>query len=287
MKISEAIEAVKSYCRGTNHDGQPINPVSTRDQVLHGNTDRECTGIVTTIYTSPDVAKRAAELGANLIISHETCYWCRGSQTAWLEEDPTFQAKSKLLDELGITVWRCHDYIHSGVPLGAENSYVDGIFYGLAKKLGWEDYCEANDFFHGVYEIPETTLDELASFIVTKLGLNGARVIGSGETPVRRVRIPGHAFGGNGDDHYITENREMNVDCELFLELVDFTIAAYLRDANQLGMNKSAITVGHFDIEEPGMEYMVEWLPSALGRQGADIPLFYVQAGGFSRYLRA
>ena len=287
MQISEVINAVKGFCKGTDRDGNPIDSVSTRDQVLHGGVDRKCTGIVTTIYASPEVIKKAAALGANLIISHETCFWCRGGHTAWLHDDPTFQAKSHLLDELGITVWRCHDFIHSGVPLGAGGAYVDGIFYGLAHKLGWEEYCLSGDYFHSVYEIPETTLDGLARTIVSALGVNGARVIGAPGTPVRRVRIPGHAFGGNGDDHYITENRELNVDCELFLELVDFTIAAYVRDANELGFDKCAITVGHFDVEEPGMEYMVEWLPQALGALAENLSLNYVQAGGFSRYLTA
>ena len=287
MQISEVIDSVKRFCRGTAPDGTPIDPATTRDQVLHGSVMRECTGVVTTIYASPEVIEKAAGLGANLIICHETCFWCRGGHTDWLHDDPTFQAKRTLLDDLGITVWRCHDYIHSGVPLGKDGAYVDCIFYGLARKLGWEGRCQAEDYFHGVYVIPETTLDGLARTIITTLGLNGARVIGAGDTPVRRVRIPGHAFGGNADDHYITENREMRVDCELFLELVDFTIAAYVRDANELGLGKCAITAGHFDTEEPGMEAMAEWLPQALGPGSAELPISYVQAGGFSRYLSA
>lgn len=284
MRISEVIDSVKSFCRGTNDDGIPINPETTRDQILHGNINRKCTGIVTTIYASPDVVRKAAELGANLIISHETCYWCRGSRTSWLNDDPVFQEKHALLEECGVTVWRCHDYIHSGVPIGHDGAYVDGIFYGLADKLGWTGYAE-NSFFPGVFTIPTTSLDELSHMLIGRLGLNGARVIGAPNTPIRRVRIPGHALGGNADDHYITENRELDIDCELFLELVDFTIAAYVRDAGLLGKSKCAITLGHFDTEEPGMEYMTHWLPKALGKLSVSLPITYVQAGGFSRYL--
>ena len=41
------------------------------------------------------------------------------------------------MDEYGITVWRFHDYIHSGIPY--KDDYIDGIFYGLAKETGWDD----------------------------------------------------------------------------------------------------------------------------------------------------
>lgn len=286
MKIIEVIDAVKVYCRGIDRSGNPIDPATSRDQVLHGNAERECTGIVTTIYASPAVISAAAEHGANLIISHETCYWCHGGKTGWLADDPSYKAKATLLDEFGITIWRCHDYIHSGVPIGPDGTYVDGIFYGLARKLGW-GRCSSPDFYRGVYVIPETTLDDLARSLIKTLGLNGARVVGAPETPIRRVRIPGHAFGGNGDDHLITENRQFDVDCELFLELVDFTIASYIRDSSELGRHKCAITLGHFDTEEPGMEYMAQWLPEALGNRNSSLPVNYIQAGGFSRYLTA
>ena len=286
MKIIEVIDAVKAYCRGIDRSGNPIDAITSRDQVLHGNAGCECTGIVTTIYASPAVIRAAVERGANLIISHETCYWCHGGKTDWLADDPSYKAKSSLLDEFGITVWRCHDYIHSGVPVVPGGTYVGGIFYGLARKLGW-DRCSSSDFYRGVYEIPETTLDDLARSLVKTLGLNGARIVGASETPVRRIRIPGHAFGGNGDDHLITENRQLDVDCELFLELVDFTIASYIRDSSELARNKCAITLGHFDTEEPGMEHMAQWLPKALGDEGCSLRVSYVQAGGFSRYLTA
>lgn len=34
MKIRELIDSIKAFCRGTDSKGNPINPVTTRDQVL-------------------------------------------------------------------------------------------------------------------------------------------------------------------------------------------------------------------------------------------------------------
>ena len=52
MKIEEAIQAIRSFCSDIDDfTGKPINPRTTRDQVLYGEglRDAEYTGIVTCI----------------------------------------------------------------------------------------------------------------------------------------------------------------------------------------------------------------------------------------------
>ena len=77
MLISEVIEQVKRYCKGS-WMGMKIDDEKTRDKILYGDPDQECTGIVTTIYASVDVIRKAHELGANLIIAHEALLWNHG-----------------------------------------------------------------------------------------------------------------------------------------------------------------------------------------------------------------
>ena len=120
MKISEIIDVVKKNCKGYG----TIDETKTRDKVLYGDVDKQCTGIVTTIYASYDVIKKASELGANFIIAHEALFWNHGDHTDWLKDNETFKLKKQLLDETGITVWRDHDYIHSGIM--HQGRYVDG-----------------------------------------------------------------------------------------------------------------------------------------------------------------
>ena len=135
MKISTIIENMKKYHKGYG----TIDEEKTRDKVLYGNVDQECTGIVTSCWASVDVIKYAIEKGANLIISHEALFWNHGDHQEWLEEskNSVYLEKRKLLDDHQIVVWRDHDYIHSGIPY--KGDYIDGIFLGLAKKMGWED----------------------------------------------------------------------------------------------------------------------------------------------------
>ena len=292
MQIQDVIDAIRNHCGTEYPAGCPIELPTSRDQVLFGRTDRECTGVVTSIYASPHVIAEARRLGANLVIAHEALFWNRGDRIGWLSDDPVFRAKARLLDEAGVTVWRCHDCLHAGIPVGPDGKLEDAIFWGVAKKLGWLSCHVGEGFFPGVFDIPDTTLGELVGRLVRELGLKGARYVGDPETPVSRVRLMGHAYGIGEDDPLIESNRRLGIDCELALEVVDYTIAEYVRDAAALGIPKGLVTVGHFDLEEPGMELMASWLPDVLlahaRRLGTcDVPasVTYVQAGGFSTYV--
>ncbi len=284
MFISEVIEAVKGYCG--NDDAfthKPIEASSTRDQVLYGNVDQECTGIVTCIWATANVIRRAQELGASLIIAHEALFWNHGDHQDVVAGNRTFEAKRALLDKWGGAVWRCHDYIHAGVPLEADGSMVDGIFYGFAWKMGWLDCRLGGDCME--YRIPATTGRGLARELVAKLGLNGTRLVGDGGARVERVQIPMHIFGRDEREIAHIDNEE--IDCILAMEFIDFTVSEYIRDAGMLNQGKCAIHMGHFNGEEPGMEYMAAWVPDALGEAGACIPVTFVAMGDTYQYVLA
>lgn len=279
MKKSEVIQTIKDYCAGSFYG--IIDEATTRDKVLFGNTDEECTGVVTTCFASADVIRKAAALGCNLIIPHEALVWNHGDHQEWLQSNRTYQAKAKLLNDNGITVWRCHDHIHNGVPL-LPHQYVDGIFYGFAKEAGWDgnivhdDAVRASNYsFHG-----ETAL-QLAQHLVKTFNLNGTRIVGDPETRVQRLRIVGH-IDGRADNEILKQFEEDNIDCAITLECTDYTFNEYIRDSAQLNLPKAIIMLGHFNAEEPGMKYMAEsWLPQIL----PEIPVHFVASGDPFRYV--
>lgn len=286
MLISEVIRKSKSFCGGMDMFGnaEPIDSIRTRDHVLYGSVDRECTGIVTCIWPSAKIIRAAQTLGANLIVSHEALFWNHGDRQGWLAFNKTFQAKKAVLDEWGGAVWRDHDFIHSKVPIDTDGAMVDGIFYGLAWKLGWLD-CRVGDMSNPMdFEIPETSAEELARYLIKKLGLQGTRIVGDPKARVRRVHIPMHLIGPDDDSEtrYVDEH---DVDCLLCMETTDFTTCEYIRDAAQLGQGKAAITIGHFNVEEPGMEYMAHWIFQALGTD--EIPCAFVPQGDPYHYVTA
>ena len=299
MIIKEVIQNVKNYHSGNDyHNGtdftvKPIDEETTRDKVLYGDVEKECTGVVTCIWASSNVIRKAHELGANLIISHEALFWNHGDHTDWLEDNEIFQKKKALLDETGITVWRDHDYIHSGIPV--DGKLYDGIFYGLVKKLGWEKFAATNDgeiqyivvnngknqrFLD--FHFPDIKASDLAIEIRDKLGMNGIRIIGDPNTIVKRARVASHIIGPN-DNGMLSVTDKDQVDCLLTMELTDFTVNEYIRDSAELGHPRCIISVGHFNLEQPGMEYAVNWLPEAIG--DTSIPVQFVSDGDVFKFI--
>ncbi|GAB5055432.1 hypothetical protein PESHB5_19310 [Pediococcus parvulus] len=277
MKINEVINKVKRNYKGYGS----IDDKTTRDQVLYGDTEKECKGIVTAIWASGNVIEKAHELGANLIISHEALFWNHGDHTDWLQEssNKVYLDKKQLLDEYGITVWRAHDYVHSGIRV-EDGSYRDGIFYGFAKKMGWENFMVDDKVMTAKFEIPQTTGKQVAKLLLANLGLNGARVIGSLNNNVSKIAIPFHVFGDANDE--ITEINKGNVDLLLPMEINDFTLSQYVRDNSILNGKVAIISVGHFNIEEPGMSYMAKYLPALLNN---EVGIHFVKVGDTYDYV--
>ena len=284
MRIAQAIENIKGFCCGTDaFTGRAIEAATTRDQVLYGDTALELTGVVTCIWPTAEVIRRANELGANLIVSHEALFWNHGDHREPFEGLPTFEAKRELLDAWGGVVWRFHDYIHAGVPVGENGAMVDGIFYGLGRKLGWLD--RHVDGTYMAYRIEACPAEDLARELVAKLGLNGVRLVGDPGARVENVVIPMHIMGKMAADNAAIVRMERGVDCYLTMECCDFTACEYVRDAAMLGQGKCMIQLGHFNGEEPGMEFAAEWLPRALGAEAAGVPVTFVPMGDTYRYI--
>lgn len=279
MKIIEIINAIKGYCKGENN-GEPCH--DDRDKVLFGDANQECTGIVSTVFASVDVIKEAIAHHANFIIVNESLFWNHGDQMDWLAENKTFQAKVKLLKEHKITVWRLHEYIRSGIPY--QDTYMDPINYGFCWKMGWTDRIiegpEEADIYAKwmVLQFQGETVKELGMEINQKLGLQGMQIIGDENTQVHTLYVPpGSIMGYTAFDNAIISHIEKyKYDCVMGLELVDYTVAEYIRDSAMAGIPRAILHVGHFNAEEPGMEYAVEWIPNAIKTK--DIPIYYVNS---------
>ena len=53
-------------------------------------------------------------------------------------------------------------------------------------------------------------------------------------------------------------------------------------DACELGVDRAVLSVGHYNLSEAGMEYMLTWLPDLIGK---DIPMTFVPAADRFGYL--
>lgn len=156
----------------------------------------------------------------------------------------------------------------------------DGIFEGKLHKLGWESYFVGQKGRFRCFELPQTTVRELAKFFKDTFGLNGVRVIGNLDSPCSKIAFAGHIYTDIQDSKFTELLDEMDVIIPG--ELIDWTTASYARDAAQLGKNKAILQIGHFNSEEPGMEYMPVWLKPLID---PNIPIQFVPAGDPYQYV--
>jgi len=265
VKIQEVIDRVLAYHPALPED-QP-----TCDGFKSGDPQAECTGIVTSVQASVEVIRRAAALGANLLIVHEPTFYSHMDHTDWLKGDPVYEEKRALLERTGIAVWRDHDHIHAHRP--------DGILTGVAAELGWTEYLEEDRGFCPNFVLPQTTPRAIAEAMKERLGLNAVRVIGSLDAPVSRVAMVGHILG---DEQAITRRiREESIDVAIALEALDWTTNSYIRDAGQMGMGKALILGGHMNTEELGMKWAVTWLQKLV----PELPVTFVPSADLYQYV--
>lgn len=282
MKISEVIAKLTAF-------HPPIGESHTCDTVKCGDPDQECTGVATTVYVSVEVIRQAAALNANLIICHEPLFYSHDDTVDWLEGNTVYEEKAALLAKHNIVVWRDHDHIHGGSPARIRD-HMDMVFYGIMQELGWEQYCIGFDKKPLLYEIPETTVRDLTAELLEKLNLTGARIVGNPDGKVRKVFFCEHVTAmtlgkRQMDCGTIQEIEAGDYDVMIPFEIIDWTLSEYVRDAAQLGRDKAIIEMGHFNVEELAMRYMLKWLPELLD---GNTPVHFLQSGdSFSYILRA
>lgn len=185
MKISEVVEKILEY-------HPHLEGYEGCDDYKCGDPRQECTGVVTALTPNISVIRKAIELGSNLIVVHEPTFYTSDDGPGWFEEFPNeiYEKKRALLDEHGIVVWRDHDHMHAHNP--------DSIFTGVLKYLDWQDKARVDSdtglFSHFLVDIEETSLRNLCEYLIDKIGINGARIIGDPESRVSRIAFVGHLY---------------------------------------------------------------------------------------------
>lgn len=265
--IQEVVDALLSAVPGTPFP-------DTVDTFKTGDPAQKVTGIVTTFMANYRTIQKTVELGANLIITHEPTFYNHRDETAWLEDDPVYQAKRRLLDAHGIVIWRFHDYWHAA-PCGPENQ-TDGVLAGVIQALGWENWVDPQR--RDLFNLPSLTVIELVQLLKTRLGIQTLRIVGDPDMVCRKAAFLVGAWGGT--NHILTLSHTA-VDVLIAGEIAEWETSEYVRDAVAIGQKQALIVTGHQPSEEPGMAYLVGWLHQRF----PDIPTTHVPAESPFRYI--
>ena len=150
MTIRDVVNKILAY-------HPDLGDARTCDVMVGGDPDVECTGILVSIAPTVPIIHKAIEIGANFIFVHEPTFYSGYDDTCgWLEGNPVYEEKLKLLRDNGIVVFRDHDHMHAHRP--------DGIFTYVMKQLGWTEYL-VPDAKGWMVRLPETTLGELTMHV--------------------------------------------------------------------------------------------------------------------------
>ena len=253
-----AAMVIESIIKQTASDPVP----NTVDVIKAGDPQTTVIGIVTTMFATMDVLKKAVAMNCNLIICHEPVFYNHRDETTQFQNDPVFIEKKKFIDDNKLVIWRFHDYIHRIQP--------DAVDYGMTLKLGWQKYV-ADDSYNR-YILPETTLNELVKTLKKVFPKNAFNVIGNPDMKLTKVMFSAGAPGSSVHFSMLADN---NVDVVIAGEVPQWETYEYVRDAVSEGKNKAIIFLGHVTSEEPGMEYCAQWLKEFI----RDIPIHFVESG--------
>lgn len=218
----------------------------TVDTLKSGSRDIAVTGIITTMFATVDVIRKAVALNANFIIAHEPTFYNHLDDTSWLETDTVYRYKADLLNKHRIAVWRNHDYVHSLTE--------DGVMEGVTRQLGWEKYAQTNP---ALFQTPPATLASVIGEVKKKLGIPALRYIGNlSEMASKILLLPG-AAGGTNQIKAISREKPDVVLCG---EIAEWETAEYVRDARAKGDKISLVVLGHVASEEPGSKFLADWM---------------------------
>jgi putative NIF3 family GTP cyclohydrolase 1 type 2 len=228
----------------------------TNDQFIYGNPDVEVRGIATSWSPTNDALKEAASKGLNLFITHEPTFY-EGFEGTPIADKMTIE-KKMLLDELGMTVLRCHD-TWDRMP-----EYGEGD--ALGKMLGFPFKRPYTTCLYAVSDVGDMTVRELAEHVrevVKPLGEPNVLVKGDLD---RRIHRMGFGFGCAGELPFIYE-----LKCDVIL-IADDSYNSWDGGLWVADLDFPIIMINHATSEKPGMIYLAKWLRERY----PDIPIEYI-----------
>ncbi len=234
------------------------------DKLIIGNPDKEVRKAAVCCIATPDVIRRAAEFGADILITHEPTlesHW-----DTYDEDDELIVRKADFIKKYNLTVYRFHDNIHAITS--------DMINEGILKSLDWKGTFDGRTDF--TLDEPKTLL-ELAKDIEDKLRIKHVKMVGNSNLLIKNISF---STGARGLESTVRDNKYQMI---LAGEIVEWRDAEYIRDASELGLPKSMLVLGHIGSERDGMKYLADYMKEKY----TDIEIYYIESPEVFHYTES
>ena len=244
---------------------EPEERPTTVDRVIYGDPNQEVRAMATCWMPYSETLREAYRIGANVVVVHEPTFFAHldlfDKKYAQL---PATLEKKKLIDELGLTIIRCHDAWDWGIEkIGTLDSW--SAFLGLNNPTG------ASDRNHKVYEVPEQSALDFAQYVAQKvkpLGQTCLRFNGDPDRVVRKVGLGVGSLANPFAPHELGADLAVTADDD---QLTRAWIGGeWCRDTGF-----PLVVVNHGITEEPGVAAMAQHL----SKQYPEIPVTHLQQG--------
>ena len=233
----------------------PLVQENRSDGLVFGDGDRAVHTVAVTLLPTPEVLRKAAALGADMILSHESTFHKAP------EGDTAMAKKRALVEGLDLPIYRLHDHMHF--------TAVDKINLGVLSRLSLDGEFDGQKTF--TLKEPMAK-DALIAHITEKLSLGHPRYIGKKDLSVRTLSL---LFGAWGDARILSEFLRPEVDLVIAGEACEYSVCEYIRDAVELGAEKGFLLLGHMGSEKAGMEYLADHINQTM----EDVHAVYIDCG--------
>ncbi|RCW74811.1 Nif3-like dinuclear metal center hexameric protein [Saliterribacillus persicus] len=228
-----------------------ITPIENSvDKLLYGKSEKVVSKLAFCFMPTFEVLQQAVDKDVNLLICHEGLFHSHTKK----ELSSVAEKKIHLIESSGIAIFRLHDYVHRYKP--------DGIMEGMLHKLEWKKYVEINYPTATTLNLPSMTVGKVINDVKRKLNIPYVRYVGNLSTTCKRAGILVGYRGSGSRVIPLFENNKL--DLVIYGEGPEWETPEYVRDANSQGIEKALIILGHAESEEPGMEFMAEYIQKAI-----------------------
>lgn len=239
----------------------------TCDGLIIGDPNKEVRKIGTCFQLTMSLVDEAVRQQIDMIITHEPTFSREDPCTKFEGLD---EVRRQRLLESGLTVYRYHDHAHDREPDYIHAGFLDALGLKICRSFPPESFAVRR------YELAQPiTAKEFSLRVKEKLNLEGVRLVGDPNTPVKTICLALGWLSVRAARSFLETDSEIFVTGEMDEAFSD----ACIRDASYLGYKKNILLLGHYGAEYAGMRLLAKDLNETVA------PTVFLESGEVYRFL--